>query len=125
MTRATVACVKTAAHWDCYVGRGSCPRTGKRFLSAVYANPFPVHKHGFAECIRLYFRHLRANPWFAERARTELTGKVLGCWCPQPGPCHAVILAGLVNGRSLDEIGKEWSDAGLFAETIDLFGGVA
>lgn len=23
----------------------------------------------------------------------ELSGKTLACWCPQPGPCHALVLA--------------------------------
>ena len=23
----------------------------------------------------------------------ELAGKTLACWCPQPGPCHALVLA--------------------------------
>jgi hypothetical protein len=23
----------------------------------------------------------------------ELAGSTLACWCPQPGPCHAVVLA--------------------------------
>ena len=27
----------------------------------------------------------------------ELAGKVLLCWCPQPGPCHAHVLAELAD----------------------------
>lgn len=29
----------------------------------------------------------------------ELAGKTLLCWCPQPGPCHAHVLAELADTR--------------------------
>lgn len=120
--KATVVCVKSAGAWDCYVGRGACPQNGRRFEGAVYSNPFSLRDHAFPECARLYFKHLRDRPWLVERIVTELAGKVLGCWCRQPGPCHAAILAALANGRSLDDIEGEWRGAGLLTETADLFG---
>jgi hypothetical protein len=30
--------------------------------------------------------------WIREHVH-ELKGRTLACWCPQPGPCHAVVLA--------------------------------
>lgn len=30
----------------------------------------------------------------------ELAGKTLLCWCPQPGPCHAHVLAELADASS-------------------------
>ena len=37
------------------------------------------------------------------RARRELTGRRLGCWCPQPGPCHAHALAWFVSQLPSDD----------------------
>lgn len=123
--RTTVVCIKVADAWDCYVGRGACPRTGRKFEGAVFSNPFSLRDYTFAECARLYFQHLRDKPWIVDRCKAELAGKVLGCWCKQPGPCHAVILANLANGKTLAEIEDEWRGAGLLTETADLFGGGA
>lgn len=33
----------------------------------------------------------------------ELAGKTLACWCPQPGPCHAHVLAELANATERTE----------------------
>lgn len=30
----------------------------------------------------------------------ELAGKTLLCWCPQPGPCHAHVLAEMADAKS-------------------------
>ena len=34
--------------------------------------------------------------WIREHVH-ELKGKTLACWCPQPGPCHALVLAQLAD----------------------------
>lgn len=34
----------------------------------------------------------------ADRARAELAGKDLACWCPVGRPCHADVLIELANG---------------------------
>ena len=73
------------------------------------------------EVARLYFAHLRSSPELVERARTELAGKQLACWCPQPGPCHGLILAALANGRELQDVEDEWRQAGMLAEQQELF----
>ena len=47
--------------------------------------------------IRAYRDHLKLNPYLIRKARQELAGKVLGCWC-KPAPCHGDILAYVANG---------------------------
>lgn len=47
------------------------------------------------EAYRLRILHL--HPQIAERARKELKGKDLVCWCA-PKPCHADILLEIANG---------------------------
>lgn len=39
--------------------------------------------------------------WIREHVH-ELDGRTLACWCPQPGPCHALVLA-----RMADEASSE------------------
>lgn len=104
--------------WDVYVGRGYEPGTGKRLDAARWGNPFPVAEHGPAGCMRRYFAYLERNPEKVELARTELAGKRLGCWC-SPKACHGDVLAGLANGKTLEEIKSEW--AWLLAENRGLF----
>ncbi|KPQ06160.1 MAG: protein of unknown function containing DUF4326 domain [Rhodobacteraceae bacterium HLUCCA12] len=36
------------------------------------------------------------------RARTELCGRNLACWCPPGSPCHADVLLELANGSEED-----------------------
>ena len=57
-----------------------------------------------AECVDLYREHLeRWRPDLAERARAELAGRDLACWCPLEDkrgnrmPCHADVLLELAN----------------------------
>jgi Domain of unknown function (DUF4326) len=42
---------------------------------------------------------LRCNLSKMDRARRELPGKVLGCWC-YPDPCHGTFLAAIANGTA-------------------------
>lgn len=37
------------------------------------------------------------SPGYADRARAELRGKNLACWCPLDQPCHADVLLELAN----------------------------
>jgi len=48
------------------------------------------------EALAKYREHLARHPEIVERAKRELRGKILGCWC-LPQPCHAQILAEIVN----------------------------
>jgi hypothetical protein len=81
--------------YDVYIGRA----VGRRRLKAsVYANPFRVDKDGSRqEVIAKYRRWLLSQPDLVDRARRELKGKRLGCWC-KPLPCHGDVLAEVVDG---------------------------
>jgi len=75
---------------DVYIGRPS-----------IWGNPFVVGRDGSRlQVIERYrawlFEH---RPDLVTKARTELKGKVLGCWCA-PLPCHGDILAEIANGDS-------------------------
>lgn len=81
--------------FDVYIGRPS-----------PWGNPFS-HLAASAARFRVatreasiteYERWLRARPDLVERARTELRGRVLGCWC-KPLACHGDVLA-----RVADEV---------------------
>lgn len=88
--------VRHGARCDVYVGRGS-----------PYGNPFThlaggtLAKYRVAtreEAVTKYEEWLLAPEQAAllERARVELRGKVLGCWCA-PYLCHAEVLARYAN----------------------------
>lgn len=61
-------------------------------------NPHSVRTHGRETALELYRAYLAANPHIVARARVELAGRDLACWCPitdgagRPVPCHADIL---------------------------------
>ena len=42
---------------------------------------------------------IRSQPELMARARKELRGKVLGCYCRQPGPCHGHVLARIADSK--------------------------
>ena len=84
--------------FDVYIGRPS-----------IWGNPFS-HKVGTLakfrvatvdEAIARYREWLCTNPELIERARRELKGKVLGCWCKTrknpEAPCHGDVLAEFAN----------------------------
>ncbi len=79
--------------YDVYIGRPS-----------VYGNPFshlPRTRARFRvktrdEAVRRYEAWIRAQPELMARARRELRGKILGCWC-HPLPCHGDVLARIVD----------------------------
>jgi Domain of unknown function (DUF4326) len=52
-----------------------------------------------ARMVELYRRHLDAHPELVERARAELAGADLACWCPLDEPCHADVLLEVANAR--------------------------
>lgn len=77
------------ADYDVYIGRPS-----------PWGNPFS-HKDGTLaqfkvasreEAVQKYEEWIRAQPTLIERAKRELKGRVLGCWC-KPQLCHGDILA--------------------------------
>jgi Domain of unknown function (DUF4326) len=75
--------------FDVYIGRPS-----------KWGNPFTVEQHGREGCIER-FREYIMHPAQADlryAARTELRGKVLGCFC-SPLPCHGDVLAEIANAE--------------------------
>jgi hypothetical protein len=93
-----VHCMK--AEYDVYIGRGRDPHTK---LLGEWGNPFS-HKDGIAKfrvatreaAIQKYREWLVAQPRLLEKAKRELRGKVLGCWCA-PQACHGCVLAEIAN----------------------------
>lgn len=63
-----------------------------------WGNPFRVTAAQPREvAIRRFRERLRERPDLVERARRELRGKVLGCFCA-PEPCHGDVLAAVADG---------------------------
>jgi hypothetical protein len=81
MAHTSVVHCKRAAY-DVYIGRPS-----------IWGNPFIIGRDGTrADVIRKYEEWIRKQPHLIERAKQELRGKVLGCWCA-PAACHGDVLA--------------------------------
>ena len=71
---------------DVYIGRPS-----------IWGNPFVVGKHGVrGECVVKFREWILTQPELMQRTKTELKGKVLGCWCT-PSACHGQVLAEIAN----------------------------
>lgn len=74
-----------------YVGRGA-----PGLIGSPFRNPFPVKGRGPEKALELFRAHLAANPDLVARARAELAGRDLACWCPipaagEPDLCHAAV----------------------------------
>lgn len=58
-----------------------------------WGNPFKVTAtRTAAEAVTLYRGYLRSRPELVARARLELAGRDLACWCRPGDPCHADVL---------------------------------
>lgn len=93
-TKWVVHCKKEP--FDVYIGRGR---------GSQWGNPFS-HQEGTQarfkvdtreEAIACFREWLLRQPDLVERAKRELKGKVLGCWC-HPKACHGDVLAEIANG---------------------------
>jgi hypothetical protein len=72
-----------------YVGRGT-----------IWGNPFSAKVGTLEElrqAIRLYHEHIRHQPLMVLKAKQQLAGKDLMCWCSQCKPCHAGVLLHIAN----------------------------
>lgn len=75
--------------FDVYIGRPS-----------KWGNPFRVGEYGMnrGDVIEAFKNWLNApgQAVLLEAAKTELRGKILGCWCA-PKPCHGDVLLQVAN----------------------------
>ena len=79
-----------------YVGRGG------RYPASDFANPYVIGQHGDRQTvIDRYVTWLYRQPALMQRARHELVGRVLGCWCA-PEPCHGDVLARICDLTSIE-----------------------
>jgi hypothetical protein len=86
MNKRVVHC-KREKH-DVYIGR-----------PGPWGNPFVIYRDGNRkQTIRKYEKWLKKQPELIKRAKKELKGKILGCWCA-PKACHGDILARIANGE--------------------------
>jgi hypothetical protein len=82
------------ARYDVYIGRPS-----------LFGNPFSHLPNTLAEfrvstreeAIEKYKDWILSQPKLLEICRSQLKGKILGCWCA-PQSCHGDILAQIANG---------------------------
>lgn len=66
--------------------------------ATVWGNPFRVGTHGDRTyCISEYRKYILSKPDLIARAKSELRGKILGCWC-KPAACHGDVLLEIANG---------------------------
>lgn len=72
--------------YDVYIGR-----------PGPFGNPFEIGKDGNREeVVEKYAEWVLTQPELLAKIRSELKGKVLGCWCA-PKLCHGDIIAELAN----------------------------
>ena len=70
------------AKYDVYIGRPS-----------IWGNPFVIGRDGDkADRLRKYREWIISQPQLLERAKRELRGRTIACWC-KPEACHGDILA--------------------------------
>lgn len=76
-----------------YCGR-ACHRSTEPLahIKSPYHNPFPASLHADPVGTFRFFWHQPINAEVRERARRELKGKVLGCFCKESEPCHCDVI---------------------------------
>ncbi|WP_283138885.1 DUF4326 domain-containing protein [Rhizohabitans arisaemae] len=52
-----------------------------------------------AEAVEMYRQYLANDPELVARARTELAGHDLACWCSLDHPCHGDVLLAVAAGE--------------------------
>jgi hypothetical protein len=64
----------------------------------VWGNPFRASTPAEREDAVAKFKgHIANRPHLRDRARAELSGKNLACWCSLDGPCHADVWLEIAN----------------------------
>lgn len=81
MATKVVHCKKEA--YDVYIGR-----------PGPWGNPFKLadYDNDREKVLELYAEWLLSQPELVEKAKRELKGKTLGCWC-SPRLCHGDVLS--------------------------------
>lgn len=80
-------------NYDVYIGRPS-----------RYGNPFEIGKDGTrTEVIQKYKEWIYSQPELLEEIRSNLKGKILGCWC-SPLACHGDILSEIANTEYIEDL---------------------
>lgn len=66
-----------------YIGRGT-----PTLPASPFANPYRVSQFGRQGALTLYSQYLDDRPELVQRARAELAGRALACWCKPAEDCH-------------------------------------
>jgi hypothetical protein len=66
-----------------------------------------------AEAIAKFREWFLAQPELVARARRELRGKVLGCWC-RPASCHGDVIAEIIDSEPVNQRGAADALLGIF-----------
>lgn len=69
--------------------------------TSPWHNPFSVRRFGLDESLLRFEGHLDDNPHLVERARRELTGCALGCWCALDARCHVDVVIRRMRGGAV------------------------
>lgn len=82
-----------------YVGREghSVGRWGNRYSHVVTRVPGVIQVATWQEAVERHALDTLANPQRVAEIKTELTCKILGCWC-DPLDCHAHTYAAICDG---------------------------
>jgi len=91
-----VHCRKAA--YDEYVGRPS--KWGNKYSHLPSNVPGVIRAATREEAVRRHEEDVRSDPELMKAIKRELRGKVLGCWCDDPLPCHARTLARIADEES-------------------------
>jgi hypothetical protein len=78
-------------HWD--GPRGVHPPNGAYNVTCAYQST--AHE----QAVKFYREWLRIRPDLVEKARVELAGLDLMCWCKPELPCHADVLLAVARGE--------------------------
>ena len=92
--------------FDVYIGRPSPfgnPFSHKPFTMAQY------RVSSREEAIARFREWFLAQPELVARARRELKGKVLGCWC-KPAACHGDVIAEIIDVSGYETVDGEPCD---------------